>query len=80
MAREEYDKPAERLMVALESAVSRQLGHALALEVEAAQARSEAQRLGRLARVYGKLPANRVRPVGFGRTHNGLTADDDEAA
>ncbi len=59
----EYDKPAERLMVALEGKSARLQREADALDVVAARLRSEAVRSGELARAYGTLPARRLRPL-----------------
>lgn len=63
MAREEYDKPSQRLMVALESKAARLLGEADILDLCAARLRTEARRSGELGRAYGTLPPQRLRPL-----------------
>jgi hypothetical protein len=61
MSREEYQEdPRYLLRTALEHASSRLIGRATALEIEAAHARSDAQRLGRLSELYGTMPRRRL--------------------
>jgi hypothetical protein len=61
MAREEYtENPRHLLRSALLNASGRLQVHALNLETEAQHLRSDAQRLGRLAELYGTTPRRRL--------------------
>ncbi len=61
--REEYSEAKHLLRNALENAAARQIERAATLEAEAGRARSDAQRLGRLAVIYGTLPPRRLLPM-----------------
>lgn len=91
MARREYDKPSERLMIALEHKAARLLAEADVLELVAARLRTEARRSGELAQTYGTLPPHRLRPLvrpptartrkeDYAQTHNAAPGGTPDAA